>query len=104
MEKTKLARLGRQKLDVETKFQGMPQRYVKNQGQQKQKQAKTEQTDGKKAYFGNLRGKNSTKFDEILWTPSNEYGKHDYHPEITKLGKKQVNMQHIDNQIVDIME
>ena len=40
--------------------------YVENQGQQRQKQAKTEQTDEKKTYFGNSGGQNSTKVGENL--------------------------------------
>ena len=64
----------------------MPQGYVENQGQQRQKQIKTEQTNEKKTYFGDLRGQNSTKFDEILQTPSHEFGEQEYHPEIEKLG------------------
>ena len=82
----------------------MPQRYVENQGQQRQKQAKTKQTDGKKAYFGKLKSQNSTKFDENLQAPSHEYGKQDHNLEIAKLGQKQVKMQHINNQIVEMQE
>ena len=62
----KLTKLQRHKVRGKIKFQGMPERLVKNQDQQRQKQAKAKQKDGKKAYFGNLRGQDSTKFDENL--------------------------------------
>ena len=77
---------------------------MENQGQQRRKQAKTEQIDEKKTYFGNSGGQNSTNVDENLWAHYHKHGDQGHYLEIEKWCQKGVKKLHINNQIVDMLE